>query len=288
MAQLRRRTAGPSAIAGVDNRFYALRPAVHVHGRPVHSWGGSILVQQVRSTIGRTRSDVLREQLESLELRGIDDACFIDEADERALGTVKAIQHVLSVERLSTWVPPGEYPTWVFGDGVVMFLDDYGRNTPGELIAVGDGEYLQVETVNSRLAAMWSSTCPVSVAVSEAVRVFGEPDRGNDAASLQLRVGPDGDGGESGTGRVDEVLEYLTKEFPDVAFLRVRFEHCELLWSASHRRIANSDAAFVEIGVRLDDKADRGVIDDLISTTASPVLRERRRAVEAEIKQLVA
>lgn len=165
-----------------------------------------------------------------------------------------------------------------------MQHENYGTNAlPGELVVIGEGEYLQAETAGDFLSVTWSSPDDAAAAVRKAVDMLGDPTTDDVSVFVQLDS-EQGEGASSG-GSVHGVLEYLETK-PALAFVRLTFPDLEFVWGTPQQRIQTSTAAYAEIGVRLHTSAERHQIDALISQTGTDQLKAHYPDVENQIKLL--
>lgn len=171
-----------------------------------------------------------------------------------------------------------------------MFKEDYGPRVhhPAELVVIGNGEYLQAETVADHLSVMWSSSDDLQTSMQKAVAILGQPVNDEQAAFLQLSEDNEEDPGAWGQGTLGETLEFIEEAKPNIAYLRVTFDQCELLWSPRLNRIATATGEYSELGIRLSAKLGRHLVDELLTETASAELKAHRIDVESKLEQLLA
>jgi hypothetical protein len=274
-----------------------------LHVRNLRSHGGDVLVTRRRGDRGCKRFQ--QEAARSLGVPKIDDKCVVERPESRTeddAGTKRASifgqavtsQHMLSFLALPGALPPGHFDDfWLLEDGTMIYREEYtDQRGPGEILVVDNGEYLQAETVDGRLVVSWSSRLKADEFFRDAMRALGKPSVSEDAAYVQLQAADAGEVAD-GAGRADDVVDYLAKERPQVAFARMDFRggnlgDARVTWSAPAARVAGHDGEYVELSVALSEMVDRDRIFRLIGLTASSGLLANRTKVLAEIKQFAA
>lgn len=275
---------------------WAATSAVHV--RQVRSYGGDVLVTRRKGDEGRKQNQL--QAVRSLGLRKIEDVCVVTSAERRAegelgrqqagiFGQAVVSQHLLSFLQLPDSLPPGRFDDfWLLEDGMMMYREEYtDAQGPGELLVVGEGEYLQAETVSERLVVAWSSAKTAAAFFRQAIEVLGSPAEGDAAAFVQLDVMA-GDGAE-GSGLAPEVMEYVELKEPPIATMRMDFSGgLRATWTAPAARLKGYSTEFAEVSLSLPSESSRQSVFDLVGGTASAGLLDHQGEAFREIRQLAA
>lgn len=272
---------------GIEAQF--IEPAPIWRARPVYSFGGSTLVVRSRSEAGRTRRDKHAERLRSVHLDRIDAACVVDASKGNSVyGNVFRSQALCRFHELPLWLPPGPLELSIFGDGTMMYREEFGDSKmPGEIVVVGDGEYVQVETVEDRLFVSWSTVELPSVFMRGAAeRLHAKFDDSAEAGFLQLAK--PGAAGDEAEGSPHDILEFLEVEHPAVGYLRLTLaDGTRIAWNEVAPRLTTSTYAYAEVSVDCTRSHDRGSLLALIAGTGTPELEKRVDALASDIRQFV-
>lgn len=111
---------------------------------------------------------------------------------------------------------------------------------PSDFLALGDGEFIQADKVDDRLAVIWTSDESVVDAVSSALAEFGEP-ADTDRGEILLDHDP-ADTDRYGEGTSREVVEYVLSEGSGIASLSLDVGEVRVSWCATMARIADEPA----------------------------------------------
>ncbi|MGB3362919.1 MAG: uL30 family ribosomal protein [Rhodococcus qingshengii] len=278
------------AISGLDSTHCVLDPVESLAPVDVHSFGGTLLVTQVKSEIGRKLNQ--RENLRSLKLSH--QKGFIVVPDDRRhpqFGQVKAVQHLLTIVRLSEELPAGDF-TLAISKGRVQLSNHEGVMKPryenysselgaGEALVLGDGEYVQVETTNGITSTSWTST----LSAIEALKSVTESSNAGEccAGFIQL-IGEAGSDGAFKEGSVDDLIQLVLDGLP-VSYISLDFGTHTFVWSEPDKRAVGAKRAFSEIGYVTANLRLKDVVD-MVDVTASPLVKGGVPYIVPRIKQL--
>jgi ribosomal protein L30/L7E len=254
----------------------------------VHSFGGDVLATRTRSDAG-TKSPQ-RDALRSLGLKHIGDTCIIEVRPRSSVfGQAYKVRHMLAFRQLPFHVPEGRFNDfWIPEDGGLMYRENFTDELgPGEILVVGDGEYIQAETVGERVTVSWSSERATLRYFEDVEAIFGSPLRDESAAIVRLSQTEAE--GEEGTSFPKDVLEYVSAKRPPVAYMRLDYTTgVRASWSAPAARISGSDTQFCEVSVQYPAGTDIDRLSALVARSASPNLLEQRRQALSRLRQLAA
>ncbi|WP_237720596.1 MULTISPECIES: 50S ribosomal protein L30 [Rhodococcus] len=260
----------------------------------VGSHGGNIVVTQRRSTIGT--KEYQRDALRSLGLRKIGRSCVVEaDTDTSFWGNVRKVGHLVRISPIPDNLPPGRFTYTVGSDGM-SFLREQRQlgGYLGELISVGDGEYLQTDRDAKFRAAFWSSES----GPDETLQVIKDTASSYyriapNNISVYLALDPETTNGNSGTGNLQDVLDYIKREHPAVAAISANLGNdVKLLWSLPTIRLRTANFAYSEIGAQIPAATSRGLnethtaaVMKMFRLTASGILRKNQDRVVSQLKR---
>lgn len=229
--------------------------------------GGNLLVQQMRSAIGRTPRQL--DTLESLKLGRIGRSAICDISYESVRRQLLVVDFLVSVTPLSldavSFAP--DQPT-----GAALRCE----RRKGQTWFVGEDDgyaFHEAQPENCQLL-MWSSSLPVATALERVERV------GWLATERKAALISDG---RSRREESAQAWIELKEGGGSVDFAALELNHAELLWSrASYPHHVDEGIWPGRIGVRFDEDLRREALLDVIRRTAVPEIgREADRIVDS-------
>lgn len=154
-----------------------------------------------------------------------------------------------------------------------------------EIIAVGDGEYLEVSTSGGWLAATWSS----ALTVHEFLEVIGKKDNltaPTDGRDSFISFHDPEEGQVQADGAASDVVQCITEEKPDVRYVRLDYEGVSLIWMSPRKRIAWSDVEVAEVGIATPVESETDQLQELLLQSATPTVKDNQQTLFSRMKQL--
>lgn len=272
--------------AGFDRRFTAAHFVHELAPTRLRSFGGDVLVEQVRRTESRNLQTYRSITLGRIGRRTV----VPDFRQHPQTGQALALQSRLRITKLPGFVPAGWWTISVrngvlhvdgikyltsAGDGrVTMLHENYSdQRGAGETVVLGLGEYVQVESSRGKYSVSWSS----DLSLPDFLDVVGD-ERAHlgtadpaDTSYLEI-LSADG-ATETATGPAGDVLAYVRAKSPHVQYISLSHENGTVVWSTPTVRVKGTGEAHAEVALVVR-RLDMDALKSLVSATASRAVQE--------------
>lgn len=286
---------GVRRIKGIAPQYCLLDPVESMEPVDVHSYGGNILVMQVKSAIGRKvkHQDCLR----SLKLgyqKGF--TVLPDDRTHPQFGQVEESQHLLTFIRLPQQLPIGDFTVAISGGNVELSnhgalmeplvstrYENYSSPLgPGETLVMGDGEYVQVESTSGVTSTSWTSNLS-SIEAASSIEQLGKSSGDGGSGFVQMIAESDS-GSDIREGSAIELIKLVEMGLP-VSYMSIEFGSSTFVWSGPARRVVDATKSFCEFGYVTRDLRRRDILS-MVHATASPLVRVGIDIAIPKIEQL--
>jgi len=268
-------------------------PIAELRPTKIASYGGDVLIRQTK------RSERwLERSLAGIKLGKIGRLSIVPDVwSHPQTGQARAVRHLCRVALLPGFVPAGEVTLEVSNGTMFVtntevgkvkaYYEDYGdRANPGEIVVVGDGEYIQVESSGEGdLTASWTSELSFARLLKKISEDAAFVPVKSDDSTLQI-VDDYGDI-ELAEGTVRDIALLVREEDPNVTYARLNYEGATLIWSCSERRVTWSVEEYFEIALAMPE-ANFKLLRHLIRHTGSDAVRANSSQLLSRLKQVAA
>lgn len=163
------------------------------------------------------------------------------------------------------------------------YYENYGNEAnPGEIIVVGDGEYLEADSSDKGISISWTSETALKDLLDIARR-DGLLD-GSTSDDSYLQICDDGIS-KAAEGPAEEVIDFITAKEPTVTYVSLKYDSLVLVWSAPAARVRWSKVSYPEIAVVVA-ATDIAKAEGLIRETGSETVRTKYPELISKVSQL--
>ncbi|QII08589.1 50S ribosomal protein L30 [Rhodococcoides fascians A25f] len=208
-----------------------------------------MLVTQSKSKIGQKKSVVAA--LRTLGLGKIGRTCVVSPSRRSSdWGNVRKVAHLVTISPLFDSIPPGRF-TYRRGATGVTTLHEQRQlgGSLGELIALGEGEYVQTDFEKDRKSVFWSSDMPADECLSELRDIAAKSLIEIGKAETYIELSEKSETKGSSTGSLNDVLDYLEQNKADPAIITVSIFGMQIMWNLPAARLAEHNVEHAEIGL---------------------------------------